>query len=929
MTHTNGGSAGAYAKALLAAVASLAAIAGRAAGENLVANGSFDRVEAGRPVGWRTSGDDGVTQELSVVAGDGGGHVARLRCTAFRRSGPASHAMLAQVGEVRLVKGRTYRFSCRLRAEGLGGRSVRLAVSDTSVWRNCGLNASLAAGRTWRRHERYFTASRTVGSASRLQLWFGETGTLYVDDVSIVAAGGLDLRYTDRIAPAGGANLLPNASFECGSGGWASLGRRVGWGNLSGLVGRAVEADAPHGRRCLRVDLAPGRTPVTYFDYFTPVRVEQDAPLAANIGWIELAPARRYTLSAWMRADREGVPARLVVRQCDPAKWPTDADRRVRLSRRWQRFDLTVRPRRGWAFVAVGPDLAEAETDTAAVWIDAVQFEAADAAGEFAPREPVEVGLDTGRFGNVFFTSDDRPTVRVTSANAGDRDVALEFTATATDYFGRKCRLEPWRQPIPAGQTATAVRRLALSGPGHWRVTVSWRGGGVEGSRSLTVVAVRRYRDDESPFGINHAPPSAGLCRLLRDAGVVWARDWSLKWQHIEPGPGRFDPAPAEAQIDRVLATGMQQVCLLPPFPSANWASSAPKALDTSGYPGVRLAMAYAPEDPNLLAGYIRRCVKHFAGRVGVWEFLNEPVFTDYSLPAANKGLPGAAYTAADYARLLRLAHATIKQADPNCRVIGGIGAGPDHLVGEFLAAGGLDHCDILNLHIYPGSTPPEAYIEPMAGLRRRMRRAGALRPVWITEFSYYGVDTPPWRPYVPRPGHWAGSRLLADERQCADYCVRFMLVMLAGGAEKVFYHSGSSGEVNRDSLECCLLGPAGVPRKAYVAQAALADVLGPSPRFVTRLEPPADAPSAEGVHALAFQCGRRAVVAAWADPYLARPGWRLDVPEGVTRRDVTAAPLTGSAGLGASPVYAIDDRSKAEQLARRCRLSYHPSDGP
>ncbi|MGB2820663.1 MAG: hypothetical protein WBF17_06750, partial [Phycisphaerae bacterium] len=583
------------------------------------------------------------------------------------------------------------------------------------------------------------------------------------------------------------------------------------------------------------------------------------------------------------------------------------------------RFPFSVKAARDYLFAAVGPDLAE-EDGAATVWIDGVQLEPGGAAGDFAVREPVEIGLQTGRFGNVFFLGEP-VSLLVSGHTATTRDVTVRLEAEAEDFFGEAGPLPSHSLEVPAGGSASAAWPLKLTDPGHYLLKVSCRGGALR-TRRMPLAIIRRYEHADSPFGINHAPPTAALCRLLRSAGVVWARDWSWKWQHVEPRRGGFDPAVPDVQVNRVLATGMKQTCLLPPFPSSDWASTAPKSVATRGYPGNRLRMAYAPRDPKLLGEYIERCVRHCAARVSVWEFLNEPIFTDYALPSATKGLPGAAYTVADYVRLLEIAHAAMKRADPTCRVIGGIAAGPRLLTSELIAAGGLDHIDILNLHMYPGKALPETYIEPMAELVGRMRARGKVRPIWVTEYSYYATDEPPWEPFVGASG-WAAARLLRDERQCADYSVRFAVIMLACGAEKVFYHSGASGEVNRQPLECCLVGYAGRPRKVLAAQAAMADALGPRPIFAKRLAAGSGKETAEGVYAYAFDCVDRAVVVAWVDADVAGDKWHLSVPASAEACDIVGRRVAGRRlKLTSSPVYAVARSASATQLAGSCRLA-------
>lgn len=177
--------------ALVAATASGAGVtrAGEGEGANLVANGDFSQAPGGKPEKWQTSGSArDVDQALEIVKDAEGKPCARLACTRIERKGADSHAMLAQVGEVKLVKGRTYEFSCRARAEGLRGRAFRVAISEMKPWGNAGLYEELPVGGAWRSHRRLFTAKQDVGATCRLQIWFAETGTLYLADVRIASS---------------------------------------------------------------------------------------------------------------------------------------------------------------------------------------------------------------------------------------------------------------------------------------------------------------------------------------------------------------------------------------------------------------------------------------------------------------------------------------------------------------------------------------------------------------------------------------------------------------------------------------------------------------------------------------------------------------------------------------------------------------------
>ncbi|MEK7766564.1 MAG: glycosyl hydrolase, partial [bacterium] len=464
----------------------------------------------------------------------------------------------------------------------------------------------------------------------------------------------------------------------------------------------------------------------------------------------------------------------------------------------WARYQLRLEPEFEDVFVAAGPDLRGSSLAAATLWLDGVQLERARDASAWAPREAVELGFESGRFGNVFAAGEPARVLVSAHASAAGR---VRVEGDVEDFFGNRLPQPPLDLALAPAGTATAAWTLALPGTGCFMLKARWRAGGVARERRLRLAVITPYRGADSPFGFNHAPVTAELCGALRAAGVVWARDWSLKWQDIEPRPGAFTFARSDPQIDRLAESGMRAICLLPPFPSANWSSEGPASATTEGYPGVRARMAYAPRDPALLARFIRTTAKHYAGRVRTWEFLNEPLFTDYALPAEGHGIPGPGYTAADYVKLLRVASESLKAEDPGCVLVGGIAGGPDTFTREFLAADGLRWVDALNLHIYPGRRTPESFSAPLAEMRALMARHGGPKPIWITEYAYYGIDELPWTPHLAG-GDWAGSRLLRDERQAAEYAVRLAVLMLAQGAEKLFYHSGASGAVNDPGLE-------------------------------------------------------------------------------------------------------------------------------
>ncbi|MCX5673805.1 MAG: hypothetical protein NTX87_02250 [Planctomycetota bacterium] len=322
----------------------------------------------------------------------------------------------------------------------------------------------------------------------------------------------------------------------------------------------------------------------------------------------------------------------------------------------------------------------------------------------------------------------------------------------------------------------------------------------------------------------------------------------------------------------------------------------------------MRLRQAWGPKDPRDLAAYVEKAAGRYKDRIRIWEFLNEPIYTDYALPAdSTNRYGGRKYAPADYVALLEVAAGAMRKADPACKVIGGIGTGPRGLTRTAIEAGCLKHVDIFNLHMYPGAQPPESFAPEMDDLLALMDRSGGRKPIWITEFSYYGADDLPRKPFVPSPHSWSEERLLESERQCADYTVRYFLVMLSRGVQKIFIHSGASGAPNQPNFECALFAADGAPRKLFPALAVLTDLLGPSP-----------APAGERLfgdtgRALAFEAGPRSVIAAWQPG----GGGAVSVPKGMGARwlDIVGREAGANVTLSDSPAYLVGPAGKAGEL--------------
>jgi hypothetical protein len=851
---------------LIALVVGLSAVPA-AEGPNLVANGSFETPRAGDPAApeaWASAGNPAVKQRLTLDGGSGVDRCAKLECTEFSGDGPDFHVMACQTGRVAVAPDRWYRISFRARAERLRAGSVELALSDTRRWENAGLAEAFRPGPAWKSFEFVFRSRIDLhAAASRLQFWFKGTGALWLDDVALVESPE-GQRWFPEISAEGAGNLIPNSSFECGGAGWGGFTWGLaGWaGNLFRLEAEVDGTVARHGSSSLKIALDPKTSPVFWFDYFQPVRQPVRRVLAANHGWFTVEAGEKFTLSAFLRSDAEGVIAQLA------ASEPSGRlhRREVTVGREWVRGELAFAPAGRYFFVAAGLDLEASKREAATLWIDGLQLERGDRAAAYQPRRPVEAFLEpTWKDLFSFPARAMRPGASATLRAFNDGPSAGEVRGrlAVTDFFDRKVSDEAVFLSVPAhGRADRTFDGIGGGRRGFFRAAWS----GPAGSSSLRLAVLDIGKPGASPFGFNHAFPWDFLVGMARNSGVPWWRDWSAKWGTVEPEKGRFDFAVPAEQIDRVRDLG-SAVDILLPFPSAAWSSTAraeevERAAGKDGYLRSRLPLAFPPRDLEDFGRYAAETVRRFRqpDRESVFEVLNEPVYTDYALPRKfGFGLD-------DYLRLLEVASRAMKAADPRCTVVGGIGAGLEAgLTREFIEKGGGRLVDAIDVHIYDPPRPAEAYEEAFASLEGLMAANGGVRPIWLTEWGCYADDDPPCIPLSVGDDTMNRCRW-ESEREAAEHIVKFAAVGFSHGLRKLFFHAGTCGTINGPDAGSVLFEYGGAPRKMLPAVSALAVILGTPEALVESVRRP-------DLFAAVFRSGGRAVAVAWRNADGPPPG--------------------------------------------------------
>lgn len=749
------------------------------------------------------------------------------------------------------------------------------------------------------------------------------------------------VRFTDTVVDLGGTNLVPNGSFELGEAGWSSLGLGAGyenawaplaknWGNLSALHGTVEASPGTHGRAFLRIQLGGEHTPVFHFDYFEPVHRRELRPLAANRGWLEVIPGQPYTLSLDMRASRSGVPAAFGVHNEDPTEGLSGAQaeilEKVVLTQDWKRYSHTFVPEYPFLFVLAGPDLAQEEH--VIVDLDAIQLEEGAEATRFVPRSELEIGIVTTAPTGVF-TRGEPASLKITAYNSAQKPARAKVRFQVTDFFDHQIELAALSRQVPPSSGVEELLPLPAEWAGFYRITAVWGSGRTEETRLVRVAIVPPRTTRETVIGVNHAYPTDFLLDLAKLAGVSWYRDWSLKWQHIEPEPGTYRWDISDPQIERVVARDVQLLAMIP-FPAADWNSTAPP-LETleaeseryrAGGRGddqeltLRARWAWRPRDVQELAGFVAAGVGRYAEHVQVWEFLNEPLFTTYSLPDSGslRSTTLEGHTGDDYLELLRAAASAIRAANPQARIVGspGMFANAKYTI-PMIEAGILEVVDIFGVHDYPGKTTPEARFALGEELLTAMKAHGGPKPIWVTEFSYFGTDDLPRNPFKPTPGSFSETRLLT-EKDVADYTIRYCTLSLGRGGERIFLHSGCTGSVNKPGTDSCLFADGGV-RKVFPALAVFTELMGPGPTCV------ADKTGGDSF-VFAFETGQQAVVVMW-DPD--ENASEARVPDGVTCLNIMGQKVTEpTVRLSGSPIYLVGPADLAKQLFLDCVEAAH-----
>ncbi len=360
----------------------------------------------------------------------------------------------------------------------------------------------------------------------------------------------------------------------------------------------------------------------------------------------------------------------------------------------------------------------------------------------------------------------------------------------------------------------------------------------------------------------------------------IWSADGGWKWIQ-RGGPGSFDWIRLDNMVNGVRAAGVPEVIFTIGASTPVWASGG---MDT--FSGHRQFNGFPPLKESDWTDFITALVTRFRGRITAYEIWNE-----WDLKGSWRGTPE------QMLRFAELAYQTIKSNDPRATVISPTICSTESKLDAyqaFLAMGGLQYCDVVGMHGYCGSNPPETlipWIEKIRGLATSVGKVN--KPLWNTEM---GVNY--WLDERGARRNLKGKDPIPDDRGAA-YVARLMMASWLGGAVRAEFYDMDSPEVEAVSLSQWPKDPMKLTAGGRAYQ-ALAKLLTGGTLGNYREE--------GGVHTADFTTvaggRRRPGTVYWRHEFQSAP---FPIRGAQRAQDVLGAPIdiaSGSIDLTASPVY-------------------------
>jgi len=595
---------------------------------NLFINGDME-IDAngdGIPDGWSKPGGVRINDILfgHNVKGHAGGKALKITGPNIPavRGGCAARTTCS----FELKKGSAYRFSFWLKSEGPPTPcAVSLSPGAARIYE------PVLATSEWQQFSWTFLATKDVSRGKRpsysvmrgagyFQIAMSSPGPVLLDDVALqeipLEALSKFQRETASLTHGqrGGAfwpgdiwpqkadgNLIPNASFELGNGGWGSWvpkqeGAEVGLNLPYRLISKVDSNVAKYGRNSLRIDLDRDNLLPNLWAARGGGGYPFTKLFAGTYGLLSLKPGTRYVLSAWLKSDTIDTVATLSVikpKFAGTGLAPSPM-KRFAIGSEWKRVSLvftvdTVDIRNGkrqsdiaYVIPVVGLDWQLTGRKKATLWVDAVQLEEASSAeqhpSEFKTREGVQVGLETAKTGNVFYKGE---SLKVSACAFNDTATAKNISGElkVTDYWDRQVFSLPIKFSLAPGQSKSKLINTKLTRAGFYRVRFTESGKDpcpfLQNLRCAIIKPYDRKRHPGVPrFGTMYSIGSSER-KLLSAAGLGVVLYCDVHPDQIEPVEGCGEYGNQDKDVNRFIRDGIDVHAVIH-TPWCGWNSVVP-----------------------------------------------------------------------------------------------------------------------------------------------------------------------------------------------------------------------------------------------------------------------------------------------------------------------------------------------------------------
>lgn len=489
----------------------------------------------------------------------------------------------------------------------------------------------------------------------------------------------------------------------------------------------------------------------------------------------------KYTVSAWMKADRPGVMANII---CAEDSWGGNDWGAFPVSTEWKRYSFSFFTNEfkklGYYLTWVGID---SQCKEGTLWIDGVQVEEGDLT-DFQPSTEVEYGVEVLNDKKLFESGTDcKAVLNVRNNKKTPLDGKVSYVIK--DY---------WEKIVCQGVIPLTMKPESTSSYpldfgklpcGYYRGYFTTPTREVEETIfGVYVPQPLKLLPEDWPLACHNDPTP-----IVRKLGFGDVRAFNVfSFSNNVSKQGKFDFADSERTVKEAEKCGLRVLPILGDLLWPSWAKECPIPAYALGKVtenptnGRRVAWPKIKEWKD----YVRALTSHYKDRIKYWEVMNEPNLW---------------MTPEEYFPYLKASYEAAKEGNPDCQVVGlcatsDFAGKPGTFAGNLFERGATKYFDILSMHLY-NTNPPERTLGlgsdvMMENWRREMKdKYGKDASLWHTEKSYIPRKLAYSRRKVNVPNEYCDEPqfYIDDFKTKAEYMLRETLLnAIAGGRSKFFW---------------------------------------------------------------------------------------------------------------------------------------------